>query len=248
MRLLLVSDVHYRLRQYDWLYEMAGQVDLVVVAGDLLDIRSAVAIPAQAAAISAQLARISTQGRIIAASGNHDLDELDAHGEKFAGWLRRLGTQTLSVDFEQVDVGDVRVSAYGWWDGEHGRVETEQRMREAAQTRPGTWMWVYHSPPTGSPLAWDGRREFGDDQLLSWIEEFQPELVCSGHIHQSPFVDGGGWIDQVGSTWIFNAGQQIGNVPAHVLIDLDEGTASWFSATDRETISLREPFVRPVPV
>lgn len=47
MRILLVSDLHYALPQLDWLVRVTPNYDLVVVAGDLLDISSPVAIDAQ---------------------------------------------------------------------------------------------------------------------------------------------------------------------------------------------------------
>src|SRR5262249_25737437 len=40
MRGLLVSDLHYALRQFDWVQAAARRFDLVVVAGDSLDISS----------------------------------------------------------------------------------------------------------------------------------------------------------------------------------------------------------------
>jgi Icc-related predicted phosphoesterase len=40
VKVLLVSDLHYRLRQLDWLLQRAAAVDAVMIAGDLLDIRS----------------------------------------------------------------------------------------------------------------------------------------------------------------------------------------------------------------
>ena len=92
----------------------------------------------------------------------------------------------------------------------------------AAATRPRRrWIWVHHAPPAGSPLAWDGRRAWGDDVLSGWIARFAPDLVLTGHVHQAPFAPGGGWADRVGSTWVFNAGQQAGPVPAHVTLDLE---------------------------
>ena len=44
--------------------------------------------------------------------------------------------------------------------------------------------------------------------------------MLTGHVHQAPFVPGGGWVDRIGTTWVFNAGQQPGPVPARVEIDL----------------------------
>ena len=42
VRALLVSDLHYDLRKLDWVLEQAVDVDLLVVAGDLLNIASSV--------------------------------------------------------------------------------------------------------------------------------------------------------------------------------------------------------------
>jgi Icc-related predicted phosphoesterase len=100
-------------------------------------------------------------------------------------------------------------------------------------------VWVYHSPPTGSPLSFDGRREFGDDALAAWIPRFEPDVILAGHIHQAPFVEGGGWAQHIDQTWVFNPGQQPGPVPPHVIVDLDAGDAAWASATDSEQVQLR---------
>ena len=238
MRIMLVSDLHYRLRQYDWLLENCATVDVLVLAGDLLDIRSAVGVPAQAAAVSAQITRISSRGTVLAASGNHDLDERDAAQEKVAGWLRRAGGSNLHVDGESVSIGDTLFSVCGWWDGPSGRDELALRLAADAQRRAARWVWIYHAPPDSSPLAWDGRREFGDTQVREWIAQYQPSMLLAGHIHEAPFVDGGGWVDRIGATWLFNAGQQPGPVPARVVIDTDTAEATWFSATERATVSL----------
>ena len=40
MKILVVSDLHYTLPQFDWLVEAAPAYDLVMIAGDLLDIAS----------------------------------------------------------------------------------------------------------------------------------------------------------------------------------------------------------------
>ncbi|GAA2120317.1 metallophosphoesterase [Nocardioides bigeumensis] len=68
-----MADLHYALRQYDWLCEAAADFDLVVIAGDLLDLRSVVPIPAQSVAIAAQLGRLGQRRTTVACSGNHDI-------------------------------------------------------------------------------------------------------------------------------------------------------------------------------
>ncbi|MDT4977049.1 MAG: hypothetical protein QOG98_2807, partial [Pseudonocardiales bacterium] len=125
-----------------------------------------------------------------------------------------------------------------WWDGPNGRRELEERLVADAGREKQQWVWVYHSPPSGSPLSWDGRREFGDDVLADWIERFRPQVVLTGHVHQAPFVDGGGWADRIGDTWVFNAGQQPGPVPSHIVIDLSAQEATWFASTERQTVRL----------
>jgi Icc-related predicted phosphoesterase len=243
MRVLLVSDLHYRLRQYDWLMAASGDArvaaDVIVIAGDLLDIRSVVPLDAQAIAVSAQLRSLGTHIPVLSASGNHDLDDRDAAGEKTARWLSRARSDGVHVDGDSVLVQDTLFTICPWWDGPHGRDSLGSRLAADAARPKARWVWVYHSPPIGSPLSWDGRRDFGDEALAQWIPEHRPDLVLTGHIHQAPFVDGGGWIERIGSTWLFNAGQQPGGVPAYVLLDLDEGTAVWTSATERKHALMR---------
>jgi Icc-related predicted phosphoesterase len=238
MRWLVVADLHYALRQFDWVGEVAPDFDLVVIAGDLLDLRSAVPIPAQSVAVAAQLARIGRRRTTVACSGNHDLDGRDAAGEKSAPWLQAARADGVHVDGDSVRVGDALVTVCPWWDGPAGRDELDARLAAEAEQRPARWAWAYHAPPTGSPLTWDGRRSYGDDALAGWIERFSPDLVLTGHIHQSPFTSDGGWADRIGTTWVFNPGRQIGPVPAHVVLDLDAGRASWFSLEGAEHVDL----------
>ena len=79
--------------------------------------------------------------------------------------------------------------------------------------------------------------------LSGWIGRYRPDLVLTGHVHQAPFVPGGGWADRIGATWVFNAGQQAGPVPARIEIDLPDGagapaTAVWTSAVDHAEVEL----------
>jgi predicted phosphodiesterase len=51
MRILLVSDLHYSLPQLDWVVSAAARFDLIVVAGDSLNIASPVPLDAQSVVI-----------------------------------------------------------------------------------------------------------------------------------------------------------------------------------------------------
>jgi Icc-related predicted phosphoesterase len=242
VKLLLVSDLHYRLRQYDWVSSAARDpalgLDVVALAGDFLDIRSAVPVDAQLTAVTTALHRLAAVVPVLAASGNHDLDSRDGDGEKTARWLTASPAPGLHVDGASVLIGTTLFTVCPWWDGPLARDRLARLLETDAGRQKEWWVWVYHAPPTGSPLSWDGRREYGDDALVDWLRAYRPSVVLTGHIHQAPFVQGGGWAQRIGDTWLFNAGQQPGPVPTHVLLDLEARTAEWRSATDRHTVSL----------
>ena len=100
MRLLLLSDLHYTLRQFDWVLSRASEFDVVILAGDLLSVAAPVAVEAQIVAVRATLRKLAGMTKVIACSGNHDLNALNSAGEKTADWLRseerRVGKECRS--------------------------------------------------------------------------------------------------------------------------------------------------------
>src|SRR6267143_1479217 len=172
MRCLVVADLHYSLPQFDWLLSAAPQFDLVIFAGDALDVGSSVDFRAQIVVVKKYLSLLSGLTRVILCSGNHDLDERNPEGEKIARWI-------------------------------------------------------------------------GDEELVQWIRSYQPSMVISGHVHQSPFIADGSWFDQLGSTWVFNAGLQPGRPPVHIVLDIDDGTAFWLPLGSEQYIDLNAPLQRP---
>lgn len=245
MKILLVSDLHYALKQYDWTAAAAQDFDLVVIAGDHLDVAGQLAGNVQVVVILNYLKRMAQRGRLIVSSGNHDLDSRDAAGEKVAGWMRRVRQLGIPTDGDTVTFGDVLVTICPWWDGPHALEAVRAQIeRDAAQPR-GAWIWVYHAPPEGSPTAWTGHRFAGDAQLRDLIDAHGPDLVLTGHIHEAPFKRGGSWADRIGGTWVFNSGRQIGPEPAHIAIDTSAREAAWFSLAGAEIVRLDTPLARP---
>jgi len=233
MRLLLVSDLHYTLRQYDWVLARAGDYDAVVLAGDLLSVAAPVAVEAQIAAVRATLRKLAESTKVFACSGNHDLNALNAAGEKTADWLDVLADSGAITDGASAVVGDTLVTVLPWWDGPVAREASEKVLADVDRSVANRWIWVYHSPPE-SLLSWTGARHFGDPTVASWIERWSPDAVLCGHIHQAPFAPDGSWVDRVGSTWVFNPGKQTGPVPTFIEIDLAGGAARWSSMTGVE--------------
>jgi Icc-related predicted phosphoesterase len=238
MRLLLVSDLHYSLKQLDWVTAAAADYDLLVVAGDLLDIRSYVEPDAQILVVLEYLARMAARTTVIACSGNHDLNARNALGERSAVWLDDARGSGVHVDGSCVVDDDVMVTVCPWWDGPLTRDQVDRALAADAMKLDGRlWIWAYHAPPAGSPTSWTGKRHYGDADLNAWIERHSPDVVLCGHVHQSPFAQGGGWADRIGTTWVVNSGREPGPVPTHIVIDTDTREARWMSSEGAQELS-----------
>jgi Icc-related predicted phosphoesterase len=236
VRYLVTSDLHYALRQLDWISDQADEFDALVIAGDLLDAAGGADLNAQIALFIAYLRKLGERTTVIVNSGNHDLTARRPDGEKAALWMAEIG-DSIVTDGAAVRVGDDLVSACTWWEGDATRGELEEQLRRDALTeRPGAWIWAYHSPPDASPTSWSGKRHFGDDVLNRLIDEHHPDLVLTGHVHEAPYHPDGSWFDVVDGTTVLNAGRQTGPVPAHLIVDTGERTAEWWTFEGQGTI------------
>jgi Icc-related predicted phosphoesterase len=240
MRILVVSDLHYSLRQFDWVVDAAPEFDLVVLAGDHLDISSTVECDAQIVVVLRYLELLSTLLPVVVSSGNHDLTGSDANGEAAALWLDEARSTRVVTDGDSLVLGDTLITVCPWWDGPTGRQAVADQLAADGARRPGRWIWVYHWPPTDSPTSWTGRRHYGDVDLAGWIREHQPDIVLTGHVHEPPFKPDGSWADRIGDTWVFNAGRQIGPTPTRIEIDLASKSALWISLLGTEELSLTD--------
>lgn len=247
MRLLLVSDLHYGLPAFDWVLQVCGDFDVVVMAGDHLDLASIVDRRAQATVVKKYFSRIRTKTRLLVCSGNHDLDTKNEAGENTAAWLLGSRNNGLLSDGDSVAVDDTLFTMCAWWDGPRSRAAIGEQLASASAKRAARWIWIYHAPPSHSAVAWGGQRYYGDDALRAWIDAYGPDIVMAGHVHEAPYVEEGSWVDRIGTTWVFNTGHYLGAPPAHIIVDTDEGQALWFSAAGNQYVRLEECLQRPVP-
>jgi Icc-related predicted phosphoesterase len=247
VRILLVSDLHYTLKQFDWVHSVAGDFDMVVIAGDHLDIAAVADSDAQIVVILKYLDRLRGKTRLLVSSGNHDLTRLDASGEKVARWLAKARRMGIPIDGDALEIDGTLFTICPYWDGPVGRATVGELLARAAALPKRRWVWIYHAPPDRSRVSWIGKRHLGDAVLSEWIEEYQPDMVLTGHIHQSPFRRGGSWVDRHGATWVFNAGRQIGPCPTHVILDTEAMTAAWFSLAGNQEVGLHEQVPQPLP-
>ena len=239
MRLLFVADLHYSLKQFDWLLSEADGYDLIAIGGDLLDLASHLDADIQIAIVEKYLGLVAAKCPLVVSSGNHDGDSRNVADESVAAWLQTARGDRVHVDGDTFMLGEFRITVCPWWDGDLTRREVDVQLEKAAATAEGRWIWIYHAPPEGSRTSWAGRRHIGDAALRGWIDRFQPEFVLSGHLHNCPFYDEGSWIDRIGRTWVFNPGRQPGPEPTSIILDLDTMTAEWRSAAERSLRDLR---------
>ncbi|MEO1056763.1 MAG: metallophosphoesterase [Actinomycetota bacterium] len=225
--ILIVADLHGHAPHLDWVKQHGPRFDLVALPGDFDDASLRLPGAAREAITSGFLGDLADRVRVAACSGNHDLDATDGDGERFADWTRNIAPNVCS-DGDLLLTPDVAISSCPWWDGPNG----QRRLREqlAGQVHlvgDRKWLWLHHAPPAGTVTAWDGSTDRGDDVLTELIDEFQPWMVATGHIHDAPFTRQGGWIDRVGPTWVINPGRQAGMLPSCVEVDTRADSATW---------------------
>ena len=241
MKCLVVADLHYSLPQFDWVSLAAKKFDLAIIAGDLLDIASTVEIETQILVVLKYLRRIQPKEQLLVSSGNHDTNTRNQADEGVASWLLKARESGALVDGDNLQSGDILFTICPWWDGPESRAEVAAQLKRDSAKRSGKWIWIYHSPPQGAQTSWTGKQHFGDEFLGGWIEEYRPDIVLCGHVHQAPFRNGGSWVEKIGDTVVFNAGRQIGSPPAFIALDTDANTACWFSQMGNELVHLDRP-------
>ena len=236
MKVLTVGDLHYNMRQFDWLMGCAADFEMIIIAGDLLNIAGHVDLDTQIIVVRKYLQRLRESTTLLVCSGNHDGDRRAESGEFFADWLDASVLEGLHGDGASLCRGGWRFSLCPWWDGPIGQARVQAFLEEEAAQVDGRWFVVHHAPPSGSRTAWNGKRDFGDERLREFILCRQPDIVLSGHIHNAPFRPDGGWHDQLGRTWIFNAGYQMGSLPPLRIFDLQAGRVAWSSLAGEESV------------
>jgi Icc-related predicted phosphoesterase len=238
MRILFVADIHYSLKQLDWLCGAAAGFDALVIGGDLLDLAGHADLDTQTVVVAKYLKRLGTDLPVAVCSGNHDLDVQSDGGERRADWLAHLDLERVSVDHQSLVVRGRHFSICSWWDGPQSQEEVAQFLAAEAQKKSRPWIWIYHASPDGAKTSWNGKNYSGDTFLTGLIHEHKPDIVLSGHIHNSPFRTQGHWFDRIDNTWVFNPGRQPSSTPATIVLDLAEMKATWDSEMDVQTVSL----------
>lgn len=213
MKILHVADFHADHDFYAWGANAAQKYDLLVIAGDLIDMWvRGVSYHEQARAIRRWLVELQTPSLVV--SGNHDFwvsrnDTIDAQAE--GSWVRNLRGQgkIAGVDSDDVVIGGIKFCCHGWmkrWDlGKKCDV------------------LVTHAPPAGtSTSTTKNGRDHGDPEVRDM--QHMPRLILSGHVH-SPTAFWHRW--PAVESLVLNPGHDgHASEPLHWIIDTDHGVAT----------------------
>src|SRR5882762_7416070 len=96
MRLIFLADLHFSLKQFDWLLARAGEYDLIVIGGDLLDLGASLDLDTQITVIEKYFGLLMKNSKLVVSSGNHDGDSRNAGDESVAQWLQDSGPRAFT--------------------------------------------------------------------------------------------------------------------------------------------------------
>ncbi len=251
MRLLLLSDLHFRSDWYRWVSTQTA--DLTAVAGDLLDgFRQGGLLP-QMVALKKWVDGFP--GFLALSSGNHDGNledwavagefmQMDNRAEALAiltspHWMDVLERPRVITDRRsqilETEGGKVVITTIPFFPGNDGpRIcstlwDEGRRLRSASGS---PWLVLHHEPPADTMVG----GHYGDSSLFYKIREYQPDFVLSGHIHGQPYA--GSFADKIGKSWCFNPGVPVmsralkAKIPNHILLDLRTRTARWHATAN----------------
>jgi uncharacterized protein len=194
MRIVSFGDIHMALQTIERLAPELTTADLVILSGDLTNFGG----PDDAARV---LAATRQHARaVLAVSGN--LDQLEV-----IDFLRQEG---VSLHGESRTFGDVGIFGCGGSNVTPFHTPTELSDEEiaallargyASVAQAAHVLMVCHTPPAGTKTdrIMSGHH-VGSRAVRAFIEEHQPEVCITGHIHESAAVD------HIGRTTVVNAG------------------------------------------
>jgi len=193
MKLTVLSDIHGALDKLTSAASLLGESDLTIVCGDLTrhgDLNELRRIVEEL--------KLSTR-MLLAIPGNMD-------GEKS---IRVLDELEVNLHGKAIKMNHVRfIGAGGAMPTPFGtpfevpESEIVEQLSGLHQGKgPGRLAVVCHNPPFGTKLdrIMLGQH-VGGKQIRRWVEEVQPDIFLSGHIHEATGVD------RIGKTVLMNPG------------------------------------------
>ena len=199
MKLLALADIHGHTKHIPLLEDAAKDCDVVVLAGDMTDFGGA----DQARSV---LLALNAFGKpVLAVLGNCDSPQVD-------NVLKRQGGSLIHNPVEMNGVVFVGFS----YAASVGAVLPNKPISQLPSQKP--MVLVTHQPAWGTAVDLRAStRHKGSRSVRSFIEDYQPILAVSGHIHEARGTD------QIGSTLLVNPGPFRNG--CYAIIDINDDTA-----------------------
>ncbi|MEN8126932.1 MAG: metallophosphoesterase family protein [Planctomycetota bacterium] len=196
MKLLALADIHGYTKQIPLLADAVKDCDAVVLAGDITDFGGS----EQACVV---LSALSTFGKpVLGVPGNCDSPQVD-------NVLKQHGGSLVHGPIEMN--GAVFV-------GFPYAASAEAALQNEPILPTKTMVLVTHQPAWGTTVDLQAStRHKGSRSVRSFIEDYQPILAVSGHIHEACGTD------QIGSTLLVNPGPFRNG--CYAIIDINGKTA-----------------------
>ncbi|WP_372368543.1 metallophosphoesterase [Candidatus Uabimicrobium sp. HlEnr_7] len=191
MKLLLFSDLHSNNIAARSLVDMAGNVDIVIGAGDFCNAHRGLNN------ILNTLKNISVP--MIFVPGNNETNNAlrqECKGFENVYVLHGNGCEVQNVEFFGVG-GGIPMTPFGPWSFDFDEIQAQELFRQC----PRNAVIISHSPPKGIVDVSSRGKSLGSSTVRSVIEEKNPQLLVCGHIHGSE-----GQIEQFENSYIINAG------------------------------------------
>ena len=211
MRILAITDIHGRVECIDDLGPALASVDLVLLAGDLTRFGGHCT---EAEEVVTPLRRHNAN--LLAIPGNCDDPGVDECLDRWGVALHRRLIIREGLGF--VGVGG-SLPCPGLTPQEYSEAELGGFLKETIDRTPAIRprILVSHQPPFGSgaDLASNGEH-VGSREIRSFIEDYQPLICFTGHIHE------GVGISDIGGTKVVNPGPLREGGYAYAEIDAGE--------------------------
>ena len=226
---------------------VAGDFDVVVIAGDHLDLSSLVDWRAQSVVVRKYIELLESED-----PADHLLRQPRPRFARRASARRwRAGSATCTArrcpsdGSRSLMVDDTLITICPWWDGPLVRADVARLAAEARRSaRP-----LDLGPPCAARQVAD---ELGRQPLFRRCRARANGSPRTSRTSSSPATSTSRPSSAAArgstgsaSTWVFNAGHQFGAPPAHIILDTDEAMALWFSAAGNQYVRLDQPLAAP---
>lgn len=193
-QILILSDIHGAASLIPRLHEAGSSCDIIAIAGDMNTFGGR----HDAESILSALRRLNKN--LVGVCGNCDLPEVND----------LMIEQGISADGRTCPVEDLTFVGLGGslpCPGHTPNESEDDRFGHGLRRALGDWQGppeklivITHQPAYGTGLDLVGSRHKGSPALRHFIEEIQPILAISGHIHEARCID------RLGETTLVNPG------------------------------------------